>query len=207
MKNAFYSFAAFLLSMTAFAQYNYRDSNRIGIIAGVNQIGLYTSDFDVKSGMGWNAGLSVRGNYYDNWDMVYAVQFSEVNFDVPTYNSLSQPKNVNYKFGTVQISLQLSKKIFGENLTLEFGPIIQLNGKMEIDREDKQNTIKGTTLKADDITEITNYNIYPTAGITFGVTHFRANISYQYGLINMFSRVDNVKGNMGILNGNLIIYL
>ncbi|MDI1254709.1 MAG: PorT family protein [Flavobacterium sp.] len=207
MKTVFFSLIVFLLSIKAFAQYNYRDSNRIGIIGGVNQMSLYTSAFDAKPGMGWNAGLSVRGNYYDNWDMVYAVQFSEVNFDLATYNSLLQPKDVNYKFGMVQISLQISKKIFDENLTLEFGPILQVNGKMEIDRSDKLNTIKGTTLKADEITEITNYNIYPTAGITFGVTHFRANISYQYGLINMFSRLDGVKGNMGILNGNVIIYL
>ena len=73
-------FLIFLISINCLAQYDYRDSNRIGISFGINQFDLNTNDFQTKPGTGWNGGLSMRGNYYNNWDMVYVIQFSENNF-------------------------------------------------------------------------------------------------------------------------------
>jgi hypothetical protein len=201
------------ISVTAFSQYKYRDSNRIGISFGVNQFTLNTDNFQTKPDLGWNAGLSMRGNFYNNWDMVYAIQFSENNFSVAT-NSLTLAKeDVNYKLASAQISLQASLKIIESHLSIEFGPIVQVNGKLNLDNKEENNVISGTTLLAKDIREISNFNFYPTVGITFGVRHFRANVSYQYGVNNMLENLNNMnfgvnfKGNLGILNGNLIIYL
>ena len=98
-------------------------------------------------------------------------------------------------------------------MSIEFGPIVQVNGNLNIDNKKENNVIAGTTLLAKDIREISNFNFYPTVGITFGVRHFRANISYQYGVNNMLENLNNknlgvnFKGNPGILNGNLILYL
>ena len=60
-------------------------------MAGMNRFSLDTSNFDVKPGSGWNVGLYVRGNFYNDWDMVYTMQFSENNFMVTTKNVASQP--------------------------------------------------------------------------------------------------------------------
>lgn len=202
-----------LLSITAFSQYKYRDSNRIGISFGVNQFTLNTNNFEAKSDLGWNAGLSMRGNFYNNWDMVYAIQFSENNFSVATNTLTLAQEDVNYKLASAQVSLQVSYKLVENHLSIEFGPIVQVNGKLNIDNSDENNVISGTTLLAKDIREISNFNFYPTVGITFGVRHFRANVSYQYGVNNMLENLNNknlgvnFKGNPGILNGNLIIYL
>ena len=70
--------------MTVLGQYHYRDGNRIGISFGVNQFSLNTTNFQTKPSTGWNAGLSMRGNFYDNWDMEYAMRFAENNFTVNT---------------------------------------------------------------------------------------------------------------------------
>lgn len=49
-------------------------------------------------------------------------------------------------------------------------------------------------------------------GINAGEQYFRANISYQYKLVNVLSPLNsdnpdkNCKGNSSILNGNIIIY-
>ncbi|MBG6112141.1 hypothetical protein IWX84_003040 [Flavobacterium sp. CG_9.10] len=202
-----------LLSMAAVAQYNYRDSNRIGISFGVNQFTLNTSNFQTKPCSGWNGGLSVRGNFYNDWDMVYALQFSENNFTVATKSFFLANEEVNYKLPSAQISLQLSYKLIENHLSVEFGPIVQVNGKFNIDAENENNIISGTTLLAKDIVDISKFNFYPTVGITFGVRHFRANVSYQYGLNNMLENLNtknlgvNFKGNPGIINGNLILYL
>jgi hypothetical protein len=201
-----------LFSGYVFAQYEYRDSNRIGVFVGMNQLTLNTDSFDTKPDNGWNAGLSVRGNFYNNWDMVYAIQFSENNFLVATKNLVLQDEDVKYMLPSAQISLQFSYKIIPNHLSVEFGPIFQLNGKLKIDEEDENNVISGTPLLAKDIVEISKFNFYPVAGITFGVKHVRLNFSYQYGLFNTFGSLNydnlgvNLKANPGIANGNLIIY-
>ena len=217
MKNMFLTALLALSSLAATAQYNYRDSNRIGIIGGLNQFTLNTSNFTANPEIGWNLGLSMRGNFYNDFDMVYAMQFSENKFSVPTTMAVTlQKKDVEYKLPSAQISLMLSYKIVENHLSIEFGPMLQVNDKFKID-DDKNvtNTIDGTILKAGDIRKISKFNFYPVVGITTGVRHLRANIQYAYGINNILGNLNdtetnpgvNFKGNAGILSGNLIIYL
>ena len=212
MKRLYFAFVFTLISMTVFAQYDYRDSNRIGISVGVNQFTLNTNNFQTKPETGWNAGLSMRGNFYNNWDMVYAMQFSKNNFLVTT-NSGFITEDTNYKLSSAQISLMWSYKIVENHLSLEFGPLVQVNGKLNVDKDKENNIITGTTLLAKDIVDINTFNFYSVIGITTGFRHVRLNISYQYGINNMLGNLNNknlgvdFKGNPGILNGNLILYL
>jgi hypothetical protein len=211
MKKIYFTAAFVLISMAGFAQYEYRDSNRIGISIGINQFTLNTDNFQTKPETGWNAGLSMRGNFYNNWDMVYAMQFSENNFTVATSGIITE--DTNYKLASAQISLMLSYKIVENHLSLEFGPLVQINGKLKVDKDKENNNISGTNLLAKDIVDISKFNFYPTIGITSGFRHVRLNISYQYGINNMLGNLNNknlevdFKGNAGILNGNLILYL
>ena len=57
------------------AQYQNKDGNRIGITGGVSQSTVLNTNFAAKPGIGFNGGLSVRGNYYNNWSMIYGMQF------------------------------------------------------------------------------------------------------------------------------------
>ncbi|KQB36839.1 OMP b-brl 2 domain containing protein [Flavobacterium daejeonense] len=213
MKKLVFTFGFVLTTVLSFAQYRYRDSNRIGIYGGINQFTLNTDNFETKAGNGWNAGLSMRGNFYNNWDMVYAIQFSENNFSVATEQLGFGKEDVNYKLPSAQISLQLSYSIIDNHLSFEFGPLVQVNGKFKVESGKENNVISGTTLFAKDITDIGKFNFYPTVGITAGAKHFRVNVSYQYGISNMLGNLNSknlgyhFKGNPGILNGNVILYL
>lgn len=212
MKKIFLTSVLTLISTICFSQYEYRDSNRIGISFGVNQFTLNTNNFQTKPGTGWNGGLSMRGNYYDNWDAIYAMQFSENNFSVST-NSGFITEDTNYKLSSVQISFLFSYKIVENHLSVEIGPLVQINGKLSVEKDKQNNSISGTTLLAKDIVDISKFSFYPVVGITAGVRHVRLNVSYQYGVNNMLGNLNNknlgynFKGNPGILNGNLIIYL
>ena len=212
MKKIFLTAIFFLITIVCFSQYEYRDSNRIGISFGVNQFTLNTNNFQTNSGTGWNVGLSMRGNYYDDWDAVYAMQFSENNFSVATKSGF-KTEDTNYKLSSAQISLLFSYKIVENHLSVELGPLVQINGKLNVEKGKENNIIIGTTLLAKDIVDISKFNFYPTIGITAGVRHVRLNVSYQYGINNMLGNLNNqnlgysFKGNAGILNGNLIIYL
>lgn len=220
MKKLLLSAACVLFSTFAFAQYEYRDSNRIGIIFGINQMDLNTKNFETKPLTGWNLGLSMRGNFYNDFDMVYALQFSENKFSVPTHNLALQKEDVEYKLPSAQISLMLSYKIVENHLSVELGPVFQIGDKFKIDSEKMTNTIDntmkpdGTALLAGEIIKISRFNFYPAVGITAGVRHFRANVQYQYGVTNMLSKLNSSEtglhgftGHAGILSGNLIIYL
>jgi hypothetical protein len=213
MKKLYTTCVLLLISFTVSAQYGYRDSNRIGINLGVNQFSLNTNNFQTKPELGWDAGLSIRGNFYNNWDMVYGIQFSENNFTVATKSGFLANEDVNLKLASAQISLQLSYVIVENILSIEFGPIIQIGGRLKSDYDKENNSITGTTLLVKDIQDISKFNFYPAVGLTTGVKHFRFNISYQYGVNNMLENLNsknlgyNFKGNPGILNGNIILYL
>lgn len=212
MKKIFLTSVLTLISTICFSQYEYRDSNRIGISFGINQFTLNTNNFQTKPGTGWNGGLSMRGNYYNDWDALYAMQFSENNFSVST-NSGFITEETNYKLSSAQISFLFSYKIVENHLSIEMGPLVQINGKLSVEKDQENNIISGTTLLAKDIVDISKFSFYPVVGITAGVRHVRLNVSYQYGVNNMLGNLNNknldynFKGNPGILNGNLIIYL
>ena len=202
-----------LMSLPALGQRDLHDSNRIGINGGVNQFTLMTDDFKTAPGVGWQAGLSMRGNFYNDFDMVYGIQFSENNFTVETLTPASAQEDVKYTIPSAQISLLVSYKFIENHLSVEFGPMLQVSGKMKIDESDEENTVVGTDLAAGDISETSRFNLFPTVGITAGIKHLRLNVMYQYGMTNLLGALNkedlgvNFKGNAGILSGSLIIYL
>ena len=202
-------FSAVLLvvSSFAFAQYGYRDSNMIGITLGLNQCTVNSSDIQTKPGTGWNIGLSMRGNFYNDWDAIYGLQFSEFNYKVVTKQGVAGDKDVNYKLPCANVTFQLSYKFIENHLSVEFGPMVQINGNAQIDKNDETNLVKGTALTAKDFTKMNNVGLYPVIGITAGVRNARLNLSYQYGVTNMLGKVDgSFKGNASIINGNVIFY-
>lgn len=198
------------VSTFGFSQYGYRDSNMIGITLGLNQFNVNTSDFEAKPGMGWNVGLSMRGNFYNDWDAIYGIQFSEYNFKVETIHQFEQiyTKETNFKLPCANVTFQLSYKLIENHLSFEFGPMVQINGKLSIEKTDENNLIIGdeeTTAK--DMTKISNFNFYPLVGVTAGVRNVRLNITYQYGINNMFSKTDaGYSVHAYVINGNVIFY-
>lgn len=197
-----------LISSLGFAQYGRRDSNMIGVTLGLNQFSVSTSDFESKPGTGWNVGLSMRGNFYNDWDALYGIQFSEYNFKVETLNQTLNDRETNFKLPCANITFQLSYKIIENHLSFEFGPMVQINGKLQVEKTDKDYLIKGdeeTTVK--DMTKINSFNFYPLVGVTAGVRNVRLNVSYQYGLNNMLGKTDaGYSGHSSVINGNVIFY-
>ena len=177
MKNTFLTITCLVFTSFALAQYNNRDGNRIGISGGINQSTLMGSNFSTKPGNGFAGGLSVRGNYYDNWSMI------------------------DYSLSGVQIKLLLSYNIIKDHVSVDFGPVLQVNGKMSISGADENKTLNGTILKANDIIDVSKINGNAYFGISGGGKVVRALIFYQYGFSNIFGKL-NSQDNLTLLNGN-----
>ncbi|KIX20525.1 hypothetical protein SY27_11460 [Flavobacterium sp. 316] len=205
-----------LVTFSINAQYGSRDSNRIGISGGITQMSLFSDQFNAKPETGWIGGFSLRGNYYNDWQMAFGMNFTESNFSLQSVLD----KDINYKMSAVQIYLTGSYMIIENHLTFEIGPVLQINGKLAIDEEDELKLLKDSPLlTAKDITDITkiNGNIY--AGITAGIKNVRLHVSYQYGVNNFMNNLnksdelkllngnEKFKANYGILSGMITFYL
>lgn len=206
-----------MFSAVAMAQRGFRDSNRIGIGAGLTQLNIYTDNFTVTPENGWIGGLSVRGNYYNNWQMSFGMFFTDSNFSIPTLKGLQQTQT-SFKMSAVQIYIVPSYVAIEDHLNLEFGPVLQINGKLGVDKEDEYNLLLDQPgLVAKDIVDVSKINANFYVGINGGFKNVRARIGYQYGLTNFFGNLKNndnvkllgekMKGNIGLISGQITIYL
>ena len=206
-------FVTFSLS----AQYGRRDSNRIGLSGGITQMSLFSDQFNAKPELGWTAGFSLRGNYYNDWQMAFGMHFTQSKFSL---EALTTADDITYTMSGVQIFLTGSYMVIEHHLSLEIGPVLQVNGKLAIEDNDKLKLLKDSPLlTANDIVDVTKIsgNIY--AGITAGIENVRLHVAYQYGINNFMNNLNKkddlkalngnqkFKANYGILSGMITIYL
>lgn len=216
MKNTFTLLFTMLFSSLIFSQYNNRDGNRIGLSAGVSQSYLFTNNFDTKPEIGFAGGLSVRGNYYNNWSMIYGMQFFINNFSIATTNSLFQQTDTKYSLSGVKVRLLLSYNVIQDHVSIDFGPVLQVSDKLKIDEIDNNNVINGTLLTADQILDTSKINGNFYLGFSAGIKEIRFVGFYEYGFTNVLNKLNNedglilsnnndkFKGNIGTLNGQII---
>jgi hypothetical protein len=211
---------SFGLLTIAHAQYGYRDGNRIGLSAGITQLGLSTSNFMTKPSSGWMGGLSVRGNYYNNFSMIFGMQFTESHFTIASKTATTlQNTETQFKVMGAQIRLLLSYNIVKDHVSLDFGPVLQVNDKLKIKSTDENNTLNGTPLIAKDILDVTKVNGNLYLGISAGNKRVRAVAFYQYGVNNFLNHLNQndalltknlgrkFDGHLGLLSAQLLVNL
>jgi len=209
-------------SLFSMAQYGYRDGNRIGISGGISQCTLFTSSFDSKPGNGFAGGLSVRGNYYNNWSMIYGMQFFNSKFSLGK-NGV-ETKETEFSLQGVQIRLLLSYNIVQDHVSIDFGPVLQVNGKLSVNGANEYNVIKynsvtETAIQARDVVDVSKIGGALHLGLSAGTKTVRLLVFYQYGFTNLFNELNNnsdittlnnnerLKGNLGTLNGQIVFNL
>lgn len=204
-----------MLSTMGFAQYGNRDGNRIGISAGVSQTSLFTSNFDTNPELGFAGGLSVRGNYYNDWSMIYGMQFFSNAFSLES----TFDQKIKYTIQGVQVRLLLSYNVVEDHVSLDFGPVLQINGKLGLAQTDETKIIKGTLLRAEDIIDVSPVSGNFYLGCSAGSRTVRAVIFYEYGFTNILNKLnkngelqelnngDEFKGNLGTINAQVVFNL
>ena len=206
-----------LFSIVVVAQRGNKDSNRIGIGGGLTQMNIFTYNFNITPQQGWTGGFHVRGNFYNDLQMSFGMFFTDSNFSVQTRKVVSIV-DTNYKLSAVQIYIMPGYVISQNHFNIEFGPVIQINDKLVIDKDAETNfLVDQPLLTAKDITDVSKINANIYAGINVGFTNVRLRLGYQYGLNNFFGNLnkndelpsigEKFKGNLGIASGQLTIYL
>jgi hypothetical protein len=198
-----------------YAQYGSKDGNRIGISAGITQTTLFTNNFKASPELGFAGGLSVRGNYYNNWSMIYGMQFFSNNFSLES----NFDQKIKYNIQGVQVRLLLSYNVIEDHVSLDFGPVLQINGKLKISESDNNKELKGTSLRANQILDVSPISGNFYLGVSAGSRTIRALVFYEYGFTNVLNKLNKdgslqllnnanrFKGNLGTINGQITFNL
>ena len=225
MKTIFYLLT--VLSSFSLSAQNYKSGyNRIGLQGEYLILNLNNSDFEVKPGSGFLAGFSQRGGFYNNFDVVYGISFLQASIAVSAideYNTNPSYSNqeVSYTTTGAQLKFLASYLISDENLSLEFGPVLQVNSRLKLDDATQEAyLIEGySKLKTASIQEWSRVNGLLLAGFTAGFNSVRIIARYQYGLTNALHKLNkenleekdpaakNIKGNLSLITAGIVFYL
>ncbi len=212
------------ISTTSFAQsyYGSGNYNRIGLQGQVALFDINTSDFNVKQETGVLTGFTTRGRLYNNFGMVYGIDFLSSKVSIETLSS-DNSQQVDTEFSTIgaKLNVFLSYNLIDKHLAIDVGPSLLINGKLEVkDSDQETNIVSGyTLLTAGDLQEISRINPFGVIGITGGFEHVRFTVQYHYGFTNILNNLNkqslsdidtqasDFKGDASIISGGIVFYL
>ena len=193
------------IGFQATAQRNYDGYNFLGITGGLAFFDIQTSDFITKPREGFMGGFSTRGAFRNNFDLIYGISFQNSKIAIEGISAMEpNSQDIEYTIQGVQINFLGSYNIIKNHISLEFGPVFNINGKMKLnDARFEDYILTGyTTTTAKDIQDISKFDLRLAGGITAGFKNFRLSAQYQYGVTNALGglndkglEMDNFKGN------------
>lgn len=195
------TFVTFLMffSLHLLSQRNFSEYNMLGLQGGVTWFDINTTNFNTQQGSGFLAGFSSRGDVYNNFDLEYGISFFQHTVGIlgagTVGNSGISQQYLDYTLSGVQIKLLPGYNIIRHHLSIDAGPILNINGKMNLDSENLENFILDgyETLSARAIEDVSRVHLHLAAGITGGLRNFRVNVQYQYGATNLFARFNDAE--------------
>ena len=195
LKNSAFVTLVIIFIQNISAQHNYDSYNHLGITAGFTQFDLNTSDLVAGKGDGFMAGFTTRGSFYNRFDMIYGFNFLNNSVEVKGSNPTDplDTQNIDYTIQGIQITFQGSYNFIRNHLSIEAGPVLNINGKMKLDTENLEDYILDgySTLRAGDIQDISKVNFHIATGVTAGIENFRLSAQYQFGITNTLNKLND----------------
>ena len=217
LKRLIFATLSLFLVKEAYSQRNFDQYNRLGITGGYTLFDITTSDFTTTQAGGFIAGFTTRGAFRNNFDFIYGLSFYSNKVEIVGKNPSNnfETQFIEHNLQGVQINFLGSYIIIMDHLSLEFGPILNVSGKMKVTSKNFEDYIIDgyETLKAKDLENVSPVNFNLMGGITGGIENVRASVQYQYGVTNMLNKLNdkdleysNFKGNSSIIIFSLVVY-
>ena len=194
---------------------SYRISNGFGIMGGITQYNIQTDNFNTTTGNGFIGGMSATVDIPHRWHNIsFGMQLSEDHLEISGRSSnLSASQNIEYKLFAAQIALLMHIKVIENHFTIDLGPMIQYNGKLELEDKSQGGFIidNYNVLTAKNITNISQFHFNGAIGASVGLRQFKLKGQYIYGFTNMLNKLNdkdfdtsgsansNFKGNQSML--------
>lgn len=189
--------------------------NGIGIFGGLTKVDLITDNFVTTQGDGFVGGMSATVEINHRWyNMSYGLHLSESTISIlgrPTASSTTD-EFVDYKLFAAQLALMMHVKLAGSYVTLDVGPMLQYNSRLEFEDKAQEGYFINNydNLLATDISNISQFNLNGAVGITAGFKFIKLRAHYIYGATNILKKLESedidtsgghsrFKGNMSML--------
>jgi hypothetical protein len=167
---------------------------RLGLQAGANYFNIVTNDLEVTPKVSWTAGFTTRASFYNDFQFIYGINFYDFKVDIAGREKIeltSPSQAIEYNMIGVQGNFFASYKLLDHNLSIEAGPVIQVNGKLDA-RQDKELWYLGNyNINAIDIENVSTFNVNLAAGVSGGMEKLKFWLQYQYGLNNMLKGLED----------------
>ena len=175
---------------------NYRISNGFGITGGITKFDIVTDNFTTKESNGFIGGLTATVDIPHKWyNMSFGMQLSESNLEILGRPELvsSQEAFIEYKMFAAQVAMLLHIKVIPDYFTIDVGPMLQYNGKLELkDKNQEGYYIKNyVNLGAEAISNISQFNFNGAVGASLGIRNFKLKAQYIYGFTNILNKLEN----------------
>ena len=175
---------------------NYRITNGISVTGGITKFDISTSNFSTKQGDGFLGGLSGTVDIPHKWyNISFGMQLSE-----STLGILARPvavttnsEFIDYNVFAAQVAMLVHIKVIPDYFTIDLGPMLQYNSKLELKDASKENYYINnyTNLTADAITNISQFNLNGAVGASLGVRNFKLKAQYIYGFTNILKKLES----------------
>ncbi len=180
----------------------YRITNGFGIMVGMSLYDIKTDNFITKQGLGFVGGLSATLDLpHKGYTVSYGMQLSENNLEISgrIAENVAGNEMLEYKLKAVQLGFTYHKKILGDNFTIDIGPQLQYNGKLELKDNAKEGYfINGyDSLTAKEIENISQFNVNGMVGASAGIGAFKIKAQYIYGFLNILDKLNDKNLNVG----------
>ncbi len=205
----------------SYAQHKrYTIKNGFALGGGLTQFDILTDNLNTTSGNGWLISASATGDIPHKWyNISYGMQLSENTLEIGGLRSgdgtVFADQQLEYKLFAAQLSMLLHAKVIKNLLTIDVGPILQYNGKLELQDDDQENLfieVDNTRFAAIELEDISQFNVNGAIGATLGFQFIKLRAQYIYGFTNMLNKLndknltsENFKGNQSMLMFSALI--
>jgi hypothetical protein len=175
---------------------NYPIRNGFGIHGGITKFDIATDNFITSKGNGFLGGMSATVDIPVRWyNISFGMQLSENHIDIlgrPTAGSTEQ-EFIDYKMFAAQVAMLVHIKAVEDYFSIDLGPMLQYNGKLELDDRQKETYFINNydNLTATDISEISQFNLNGVIGASLGIKNFKLKAQYIYGFTNILKKLEN----------------
>lgn len=185
----------FVSNIVLLAQRNYDEYNHIGLYGGVTQMDLLTDNFVTEQGTGFVVGFVTRGDVYNNFDMEYSISFMQNQVGILGTNPITlEQQFIDFSLPSAQIKFLAGYNIIRHHLSIDAGPILNVNGKLKPQSGLEDYILQGySDLRASDIENVSRVHFHVAAGVTAGLENIKLNVQYQYGVTNLFNRFGDLE--------------
>ncbi len=172
----------------------YGEYDRLGLQAGMNSFNIVSGDLPISAGISWTAGFTGRSFFYEDFQFAYGINFFDFQNTVAgrvRADPASDYSDIEYNMIGVQGNFFGSYKILDHFLSVEAGPVIQVNGDFNARQDKELYYIQDYNLQAIDIEEVSTFNFNFAIGLTGGFESVKLWVQYQRGLNNILKGLND----------------